>query len=781
MIEKKKKYGLLAWGMLPALLPLAPNVALAQSNADTLLEEVVVSARKREEALIDVPLAISVFDSGVLERARVTSVADLAALTPGMTLFQFGSEFYNTPVIRGMAQTQTLRNVEANVATFLDGVYVVNTGAVNFALMDFERIEVVKGPVSAMYGRNAFAGAINYVSKVPTENLEGKAEAIVGSDDRYRAAGSIGGGVIPGKLAARAGVSYDSFGGTWRDPVNGERMGDYEKLDGQLTARLTPSDTVTVDAALYYGRNESGVNPRVPLAPNCALVGTLLRNYCGQIPDADELPPPEHPTNYPGELSAADQTVIHGKVRLEVEFEPFSVESLTGYFDVANSAYVDLNGRRNGLSYNLVPGPGRANLNVFYGQQFDSKDFSQEFRISSRNTESVRWSVGGFYFDSDQITNTFFGSNQSQLPAGQRVGGNPGLWLTPDGSPSAFSSLANSGVRQMSGFGSVDADFGESTTATAELRYTDERRTQDIISSASAPGLNPDGDGDEASYGYWDTRLSVIHKLTPNSRVYASAAHGTKSGGFSTGATLPEDLAFGPEKNWTYEIGTKNTFNRFSVNAAIYYIDWKGLQQAALPNDPNNPAVVTKNFGDAESSGFELDTQIRIAKGVVATLGASLSRPRFKDNAFDLTPFGRNCGLIPECAPRVTVVNGRPGARLGGTTLPRTSDWQFNASLDVARPLARDWNWTARTDFSYQSKQYQRNLEIIYVPSSVNLNAQIGVENEAYSVVLWGNNLTNNQVPYSAFASTRLDNFVAEEVVGLPVQRTYGLTLRVKF
>lgn len=780
MVNSRSRAGAIGLLTLPALLAAPLDTVLAQSTVSLAVEEIIVTARQREERLIDVPLAITAFDSETLARAGVRDLNDLAFLTPGMSLFQFGSEYFNSPVIRGLSQTQLLRNSEANVATFLDGVYVVNTGAVNFSLMDFERIEVVKGPVSALYGRNAFAGAINYVSKVPTDEFEGKAEAIVGDHARYRVAGSIGGGLVENKLAMRAAISYDHFGGTYRDTVNDERIGDHEKVDGQVILRMTPNDTLTIDASGYYGYNKAGHQPRVPLDLNCASLGGVLRVYCGEIPDAGDLPAPQAPSEYPDELASADRDVYHGRLRFEFELDAARVELLTGYFNVNNRSFVEFNSRRDGLSYNLIPGPGQANMNIFQGNDFNSEDISQEIRVSSYDEKSIRWMFGGFYFDSDQVTTSIFGSNQSQLPDGQTVGSLPGFWLTPDGGISDTKGVTDSTTRQLSAFASIDADITDATTATAELRYTDEKKTQNIISSASRRP-DPDGDGSDVSFDYWDTRLSVMHEISESSRLYISAAHGTKAGGFNSAATIASDLSYGPEKNWTYEIGTKNNFGNVSLNAAVFYVDWQGVQQSALPDDPNNPANVTKNFGDAESYGIELETAFSVAEGVTGTLGGAYSRPRFKDNAFDLTAFARFCPLIPECASRATTLEGRSAARLGGTPLPRTSNWQASASLDTVQPLTGDWNWTARTDLSYQSKQYQRNLALNFVTSRVNLNLRAGIENEKYSLTAWVNNVTDDRTPYSTSSLIRLDTFVSEEVANLPERRTFGITARASF
>ena len=140
------------------------------AQAELVIEQITVTARKKEETLQDVPLSITVLGSQMLEDARIQNLADVAAFTPGLSLFNPQGEFLTTPVIRGMAPTDIFG--ETNAAVFLDGVLVAGREGLNFAYLEIERIEVVKGPQTALYGRNAFSGAINFITKKPTDEVE---------------------------------------------------------------------------------------------------------------------------------------------------------------------------------------------------------------------------------------------------------------------------------------------------------------------------------------------------------------------------------------------------------------------------------------------------------------------------------------------------------------------------------------------------------------------------------------------------------------------------------
>ena len=194
--------------------------ALAQSQADSL-DEIVVTARKTEERLIDVPLAITAISERAIEQRGIRNLDDVAANTPGLTFSNVIGEFLPAPVIRGVAPIDILG--ENNTSIFIDGIYVSAREGLNFSQLDLERIEVVKGPQAAMYGRNSFSGTINFITTKPTDEFKGKTEVTFGNDGRLLASVSASGPLVEGVLKARAAVLYDNFDGSYHRqwPVRG--------------------------------------------------------------------------------------------------------------------------------------------------------------------------------------------------------------------------------------------------------------------------------------------------------------------------------------------------------------------------------------------------------------------------------------------------------------------------------------------------------------------------------------------------------------------------------
>ena len=205
---------------------LGAGLGIPLSASAQQVEEIVVTSRRVEEKLKEVPLSITAFDAGTIESAGITSLTDVANLTPGLSFFNAFGENLPVPVIRGVVP-QDIFGVNAT-AIFVDGVYVSGREGLNFSQLDVERIEVLKGPQSAMYGRNAFAGAINYVTKAPSDIFESKAETELGNRGKQRVMGSVSGPLVGDTLTGRVSAMYDEWDGSYDNTLAPENdIGGY--------------------------------------------------------------------------------------------------------------------------------------------------------------------------------------------------------------------------------------------------------------------------------------------------------------------------------------------------------------------------------------------------------------------------------------------------------------------------------------------------------------------------------------------------------------------------
>ncbi|HEY1077911.1 MAG TPA: TonB-dependent receptor [Fontimonas sp.] len=231
--------------------PAKPALPAEPEHArSTQLEEIVVTARKRTETLQEVPLSVTAFNAKDMEQRGFTGLDDIAAATPGFTFESFiTGGAHGNPVIRGLAQTFTTSRIQ-NVSFFLDGVYLQRQSMLNLGMVDMERIEVVKGPQNALYGRNAFAGAVNYVTLEPTDRLEGYLSAGTGDDDRTEYRASISGPITgSGTLLGKATIGVSSYDGA---TPNDHPVANANPPGPNLRGNLGGSDDTTYSVGLLY-------------------------------------------------------------------------------------------------------------------------------------------------------------------------------------------------------------------------------------------------------------------------------------------------------------------------------------------------------------------------------------------------------------------------------------------------------------------------------------------------------------------------------------------------
>ena len=252
--------------VIAAALFANPATIMAQTHAEAVEDEIIITARKKEETLSEVPLQISVFDSEAIELRDFRDLSDIAQSTPGLEYENYVTAGLSTaPVIRGMSQTFTTSRIQ-NTAAYLDGVYLQRQSMVNPGLMDTERVEVVKGPQSAIYGRNAFSGAINYVTKKPGDEFEASIGGTVGSGGRYDYKGSIGGPIVEDKVFSRISYGKSEFDGhtdnmhpfasSAPDPGTNDLLGGWDDEIYSGTLIVKPTSSLELSASYYKNKSE---------------------------------------------------------------------------------------------------------------------------------------------------------------------------------------------------------------------------------------------------------------------------------------------------------------------------------------------------------------------------------------------------------------------------------------------------------------------------------------------------------------------------------------------
>lgn len=573
----------------------------AADSADSVdvarIEEVIVTARKFEERLIDLPLSVTAIQGADIESRNIESLADLASSTPGLYFESFNAGSVGTPVIRGLSQ-QNLggfdQQISNNVGRFIDGVYQTNRNSAELELLDIERVEVIKGPASALYGRATFAGAINIITRAPKRSFAGKVSATLGTDDDRAARLTIEGPIAGSEVLGRLAVGYISFDGTTpntEDP--NDNVGGFETRSaaGSLIAPFGDTTTLTLSGS-WTDQDVEHSAQFMQKQLNCGTSAAGFTYYCGGADwnggSVSISPEAFGARNQSSQLTA----------KLVTEFSSFDLISTIGWAKSESELLFDGDLAAGGASHPVcrgvvnfggqvypcglvgVPPVRFVKANAFNGSSNENEDLSFELRLQSTSDGAMQWSVGAFAFDSDATVDTTYGTDSRGLATGEffatQVGALTGR-TDPIGNPVVVADF-DTGVQSWALFGILEYDFTEKLGGSIEGRYEDEKKTLQSRVNNFAPSTARAS----RSWKTFTPRLTVDYRLSDNALLYASAAEGIRTGGFngSFPASAPNEANYEEESNRTYEIGLKANLpeSRLTILASAFLIDWKDMQ-----------------------------------------------------------------------------------------------------------------------------------------------------------------------------------------------------------
>jgi iron complex outermembrane receptor protein len=758
----------------------APAAVMAQESGAKRLEEVVVTARRTEENLQDIPIAVTAFTGEMMRKRNMRELEDVALATSGLAFEDYGGGF-GQPVVRGGSAIR-IQDLDTVTSVFLDGVYLPRQYMYDIGTVGFERIEVIKGPQSALYGRNAFLGAVNYVSKRPGQELDAQIELTAGSDELLEYTAEIGGPIIADKLGARFVVAHSEFDGSWENdhPNAGLNIGSkategnvsgWENDTYGLIVDFTPTENLSFEFDYYrverFAESQASLRVEAPIDTNCS--PTFFgqnRFYCGEIPDRFTPLPGGSPADAeivrdPRSYSLDVQSDL-ARARVDYQFnDTWSVMYQFGYSDSETTAAGG--GDRDPLLGNAAFGGNVINGTPAGTNEFSSHEFKLQF-------SSGQWNafVGVFHSEIEDY-------DRFDLGIATLAGTDPYIVDPTQGITSgAFFVLpltsAATDVTTDAIYGQVSWDSSDGRwTVTAEGRYADEEKALDPNTNA------PDGPRFKDNWTEFTPRFSVDYNLSDGSMVYASVARGAKSGGFNNTVFDESQRAFDPDYNWTYELGTKNELldGSLRLNAAIYYTAWDDLQIASspigIPPGTTPPAIVDNTAG-ATIMGAELDGVWYIGNNFSVDFALTKIATEFDDGSKS-----SRIGLIGGCDGIVCPADGD----ISGNSLPRQPETQLALGAEFSGQLSAGWDWSVRGDVSHQSKQYIDELELSWLPSRTLFNARAEMNVGKLNLALWGKNLTDER--YGAAAFFIATPFGTSYVPIFGQLRTYGLTARYTF
>ncbi|MCU0760330.1 MAG: TonB-dependent receptor [Steroidobacteraceae bacterium] len=785
-------------------LALGPALAVAD-DPGARLEEIVVTARKREEQLIDVPVSIAVLTARDIEQKGIQNLYDVAMFTPGLTYFDALQNQLGTPVIRGLSQTN-LASPDRNVAVFYGGVYLANQNTVNLELLDVERIEVVKGPQSALYGRNAFNGAINYVPARPTDAPFARVAATLGSDARREVRATVS-GPITDTLRGRIAISYNGFDGSWEnqaEPAAG--LGGFETRNVSGALHWRPNEVFT--ARLFGYRTDDlrdSAAAYVEPAYNCGPAGRPRSAWCGEVRTPDTL------AANPDAL-AFQRRVSLGSLELGYDFGPVRLEIQSAVFNANTDHFSDtglgLDGGR-GAVYDIVDVAvptvvlRRQNVPAFIGtRKGETRARSHELRLEGgAGGGPLRWSVGTFLFENDFVTLGRLVYDGRGLAPGERprtdiflfINGNPTTGVAYQDPARNMVTLSRFVGRddQHAWFGSFEFAPALQWSVGAELRrdVEDRRRVDTVAGPATAQ---------EAEYAYITWRAYVDHALRPGQRLYASAAKGALSGYFNVvvdagagNAPVPPELQrYDPAQNRTYEIGWKAEWldRRLDTELALFFIDYTGIQIPATPPAPLIANLV-QNVGDATARGVELSVNFVATDQFQVGGTFSYTPTEFEAGTVDagvLRYCGGTSSTIPEAARGFCPSRAFRGVVLpdvSGQPLPNAPNRLASLYASFDTPLGPRWTFFVRADASYVSDAAALTIGLTRIPARTLYNARLGLRRGPLDLALWSRNLTDRRYVTAVLFQPPLNqsNPAFLPNVTLGERRTLGLTATYSF
>jgi iron complex outermembrane recepter protein len=720
--------------LLASVAALAPAAATAQQAspepaAESIgLEEIVVTARKREENLQETPLSVVAFSASALEARQVASVADIGQFTPNLVIDSAaslaGSSSTMTMFIRGIGQSDFNLTIDPGVGLYLDGVYISRSVGALLDTVDIERVEVLRGPQGTLFGKNTIGGALVLTSKAPSSTLGASLEATTGSYDRIDLKAMVN-APLSDTFAIRLTGSMQKRDGYVKRILDGDRLGDKDSLSGRVVAQWRPTEDLTVTASLDGTRNREQSKPATLLEVNPLADFVAFWNFAANgatcfTPPAG-LPVPNRPqcfndqwitgdpfSTFGGGANFSNLDIWGAGLTIDWDLGAVALKSITSYRDLSSSFTQD---------YDNSPLPIGETANVYSQRQI-----SQEFQASGvAFDDRLKWLVGVYFLNEkgDDENNLVF--SIADFRSGGRVNND---------SFALFSQLTYALTDELS--------------LTVGGRYTHEKKrflpeqfirtdrtggTVLALSRLFIPTGNPNGNlilpatQAQTTANEFTPAVTLDYRLSDSALIYAGFSKGFKSGGFTQRVFPPEAVipSFGPEFVESYEIGLKSEWfdRRLRVNLAAFYADYSGLQ--IIVNQGVAPKV--RNAGKAHVQGFELDFEAALSGRVQLSGGVG-----FTDAAYD---------QVDPLAAGITKAN-----RFGN--VPK---WTGTLGLS-ARLLDLDLgSLTARGDFAFRSDHFKDavNSPQLFLKGYGTLNASLTFDSadDRWSVSFGATNLTD--------------------------------------
>lgn len=782
-------------------------------SAEGVLEEVIVTAQKREESLQDTPIAITAFTANALKDKGVNDISEIANFTPNLvfdTTSPIGGVSSGAAVfIRGIGNTDFSLTTDPGVGTYVDGVYVARSVGGVLDVLDVERIEVLRGPQGTLFGRNTIGGAINIVSRAPAEEFEGAFEATVGNDGRLNLRASVDLPVNEDFKTSWS-VSSKNRDGFVDRPLVGDDLGDESRLSFRAAATFTPSDTWDFQASIDYTDIDESAAPSVGVGfttafPNGTLGGAgvlgaaLVENFSIPLPTGTLLGPLA-----PGTLSATgdffeiiggglalfNQSVVND-IGADISYgtgPQFSKVEVTGANWIANyhadSFDIKYTGSLRNTKSQFANDADNSPFQIteIINDNYDVDQMTHELQITGNAIDDrLKYIAGVFLFDEE-------GDDDVNVPVTI-----PAPGTGPAGGAGFQAAIRNDASVENTStavYFQSTFDINDVWSVTGGIRYTEDEKGYDFTQVIGAnvandplvfligPGgpaaqLEPgaplsqgyiplvgDGTGGvKQTFDETQFKLGVDAAINDSTLLYYSFSQGFKSGGYVLRyvAAVPEVLSFQPETLDSHEVGVKwqSVDDRFRINAALFSSDYQDIQVTFF-DTLGGP--LTANAGTADISGFEFEATVFLGDSFKLDVGYGYTDAEYAS---------------------INPVPGLSSAITKDSKLVNTPENTFSLGLEYAASVMQK-DLTMRLDYSFTDDVFNdsQNSSFLFQDSTDLWNASARLDlDESSEVVLWVENIGDERYIVSGNSNFGLGFHSA--VPSRP--REFGLTYRRRF
>ncbi|MBE1237998.1 TonB-dependent receptor [Phaeovibrio sulfidiphilus] len=717
----------------PQDAPAPGNAVVSEAEAEAgpvQFAPVYVTAQKRLERALDIPMSVEVYSGAELERRHLMTTRDVLSTTPNVMMGGgvTGAAFTPYVAIRGVGSSEY--DSDPSVGLFLDGVPLTESQSYTSSLLDMDRVEILRGPQGTLYGRNTLGGSVNLITNVPDPTARaGKIEVSGGNHGQFRTEVMANVPVVQNRSAVRGAFAFDRSSGYTNNFAPGEKDANaWENYHGRLGFLSALGDATTASVSFEVQKQNLNDGANTPLA--------AFRRGQNSV---------NTPNAFAGDLRS-----LSGRIQVDHEFQNgLTLTSLTG----VRNQVTEYSGRK-------APPGYFANMTLFGAmmgiQDYDPRsrtryegDFtqvSQELRLASAQGERLQYVVG-LYGD---------WSNARRVnSAGDTWGGSVG-WAHPEFGPMPALFPGSTGAN-VSLTGETDA-WSVATFADGSYRVSDtwdvfgglrvgyDVKDYDFRMGSDLPAYvalmlpNAAGDLPISAFSnrmgtvYVTPKAGLRYNFNADNNAYFSVARGYKSGGFNNSLIYSMDESrYGDESLINYELGMKNALfdGRLVVESALFFIDWR--DQQVLCYDSATNATPIMNAKRSRSYGFDISARADLGYGFSLGGGAGFADATYRDF---------------KNAPRT----GAPGTvNASGKQQQYHSRFTSSVQLGYEQEVGfDDLRAFATVGYRYRSKFYFDPANTVSQGGYGMVDASIGVENDRYGLSLWGRNLSNKRVLSSA-------------------------------